>query len=205
MRRFALLALLVLTLPSCAYLRDRGIDFVDQFRGAVGAGSTIGIRGRAWGVLDTGLMVGIRPRAAALGLNYGTPLFFNTRDIRADADQAELVKASSSKGMDFGTGDYDAGRMSIFFMPALLTWADSTPRDMEWTVPEEGDEFKDHHWIWSAETFRHNRYTQIHAFDVEFAIGLGIYLDLGYSPGETLDFLLGIFGIDIAKDDGRLG
>ena len=27
------------------------------------------------------------------------------------------------------------------------------------------------------------------------------YIDIGFSPGETLDFLLGFFGIDLAQDD----
>ncbi len=30
-----------------------------------------------------------------------------------------------------------------------------------------------------------------------------VYVDTGYSPGELLDFLLGLLTIDIAADDGR--
>ena len=48
-----------------------------------------------------------------------------------------------------------------------------------------------------------DRFAQVHAFDIEVSAALFLYVDVGYSPGETLDFLLGIFGIDIAKDDGK--
>ena len=44
----------------------------------------------------------------------------------------------------------------------------------------------------------------MHAFDIEAEVALGIYVSSGYSPGETVDFILGFFGIDIAKDDTRL-
>jgi hypothetical protein len=44
----------------------------------------------------------------------------------------------------------------------------------------------------------------IHALDMEWEMGFLAYLDLGYSPGEALDFLLGILTIDLAKDDGRI-
>ena len=47
-------------------------------------------------------------------------------------------------------------------------------------------------------------HSRVHAFDFEFEIAILVYLDMGYSPGETLDFLLGLFTIDIANDDGRL-
>ena len=50
---------------------------------------------------------------------------------------------------------------------------------------------------------RDHRYAQIHAFDVELELGLGVYLDAGWSPGEVLDFVLGLFTLDLAGDDGR--
>ena len=71
-------------------------------------------------------------------------------------------------------------------------------------MPPEGHEFQSKSWLWSQQNFANNRYAQIHAFDVETEIGLFVYLDLGFSPGELLDFLLGFVTIDIAADDGRL-
>jgi hypothetical protein len=57
----------LLSTTSCAYLGRRGLDFLDQFRVSAGAGTTIGVRGRALGVVDTGLMVGVKPNATSLG------------------------------------------------------------------------------------------------------------------------------------------
>ena len=90
-------------------------------------------------------------------------------------------------------------------LPALFTWADATPTEYDWTVPEAEDDIDDLHWLWSGESFGNNRYAQIHAFDIEFDIGVFVYLELGVSPGEIIDFWLGWFLIDIAMDDGRLG
>ena len=198
-----LLLVLACTVPSCAYFRDRAIDFVDQFRVRIGAGTPIGVRGRAVGVIDTGLMIGVKPRISSIGIDYSTLLFLNQSDGLMDSDQAEVVKATSVRGLSLGDGSYMTGRNSVAVLPALFTWTDSTPTDMEWRVPEEGNTFNDTHWLWHKETFKQNRWAQIHAFDIELGVGLFLYADVGYSPGETLDFLLGIIGIDIAKDDGK--
>jgi len=198
-----LLLLLALCMPSCAYFRDRGIDFVDQFKVRLGVGTPIGVRGRALGLVDTGLMIGVKPRISSIGLDYSTLLFLNQGDALMDTDQAELIKATSVKGLSMGDGSYQTARNSVALLPALFTWTDATPTEVDWVVPEEGDTFKDQYWLWDGETFKHNRYAQIHAFDIEIGVGLFLYADAGYSPGETVDFLLGIFGIDIAKDDGK--
>ncbi|MCZ6572128.1 MAG: hypothetical protein O7C98_03055 [Planctomycetota bacterium] len=195
----------LLAVCSCVYLRDRGMDFLDQWRVGVGAGSVIGVRYKALGLIDTGLMVGIKPNASALGWVYGAPFYFNKTDPRFMADQAELIKTTSIVGLNYGTGAYRSATTSFFLLPAVFTWADSTPLDYEWQVPETGEDFKDRTWLWSGHNLRENRYAQIHAFDIEAGIGLGVYLDAGWSPGEALDFLLGILTIDLAKDDGRLG
>jgi hypothetical protein len=197
------LALLLLA-GSCRYLGDRGMDFLDMFRVSAGVGSTVGVRGRALGVVDTGLMVGVKPNLSALGWRYGKPLYFNQEDGGFDGDQAEIIKATSVRNLRWGEGSYESARTSAALLPALLTWTDASPEAYEWTVPEEDAEFREQYWIWSRETTRHNRYAQIHAFDVEVDVGLGVYVETGFSFGEALDFVLGIFGIDIAKDDGRL-
>ena len=201
--RLVLLLLAFLFLPGCAYLQDRGMDFLDQFRGSVGVGTNVGLRARSLGLWDTGVMVGMKPRASALGWKYGTPLFFNTRDERLDADQAELIKTTSLLGYRMTDGSYDSARSSFALLPVLFTWTDATPRDFKWDVPETGEDFKDRSWLWTGRASENSRWSRIHAFDLEYEIAIFVYLDLGYSPGETLDFLLGIFTIDIAKDDGR--
>jgi hypothetical protein len=150
-------------------------------------------------------MIGVMPGAGALGVRYGKPLYFNPKDATFDAEQAEIVKASSIRGFDYAKGDYDSATGSAAILPAVFTWTDSTPTGYEWTVPDEGDDIRDVHWLWSPESFRNHRYAQIHAFDIEFGIALGVYFESGFSPGEVVDFFLGWILIDIAEDDGRLG
>jgi len=195
---------LVLGLSSCRYLGDRGMDFLDQFRVSTGIVSGAGIRGRALGAVDTGLMFGVKPNAAALGWRYGRPLFFNQKDHTIDADQAEIWRVTSLTQLDYGSGAYKSARNSIAVLPAVFTWTDATPKRYEWLVPEEGDDYREHSWLWEKEARRSNKHARIHAFDVEAEIGLGVFVEAGWSPGEMLDFLLGILTIDIAGDDGRL-
>jgi len=198
------LLLALLSAASCRYLGDRGMDFLDMYRVSAGVGTTVGVRARALGVVDTGLMVGVKPNLSALGWRYGKPLYFDQSDVRMDGDQAEIVKATSVRNLTWGEGSYESARTSAALLPALFTWTDASPAEYAWTVPEEGNEFKEQHWIWSPETTANNRYAQIHAFDIEVDVGLGVYIESGFSIGEALDFLLGFLGIDIAKDDGRL-
>jgi hypothetical protein len=202
-RRFALGALCALS-SSCGYIADRGLDALDPFRISAGLGSVAGVRFRNIGLIDTGLMVGLKPRSTALGWRYGVPLFFQNGDPLMDADQAEIVKTTSITGLEYGQGSYASARSSIAILPGLLTWADSTPSKYDWSVPDEGDEYDDHTWIWAPSSFPKNRYAQIHAFDGELELGLLVYVETGTSLGELADFVLGFIFIDIAGDDDRL-
>jgi hypothetical protein len=201
----AAVLVLLLALAGCRYLRDRAADLLDPFRASVGVGSVAGVRVRAVGVVDTGLMMGVKPRASALGWRYGTPLHFSPKDRKLDADQSELIRSTSLTGLDLGAGSYRSARTSAAILPGIFTWTDATPTGYEWLVPEEGEDFRERHWVWSRETSRRNRYAQIHAFDVEAEVAVLAYLELGLSPGEIADFLLGFVGIDLAKDDGGRG
>jgi hypothetical protein len=189
---------------SCSYLADRALDFTDAFRFTLGAGTAAGVRARAGLALDTGLLIGVKPRAGTIGWRYGAAYFFDQSDSRIDCEQAEIVRTTALLGHDFTDGSYQTARTSLFLLPALFSWADSTPTDYEWHVPREGAEFADRHWLWSGEGFSNNRYQQIHAFDIEAEVALLLHTSSGFSPGEALDFLLGFFLIDIADDDGRL-
>jgi len=187
----------------CQYAKDRALDYLDPLRFVVGAGTPIGVRTSANGLYDTGLMIGAKPRATALGWNYGTPLILDRNDAHLDVDQAQIVQATSVRKLDFEHGDYASARSSFALLPALFSWVDATPTTSEWVVPDQGADFEDSRWIWSANDAR-TRYAQVHAFDVEVGLACFVYLDVGFSPGEFLDFLLGFFLIDIAGDDGRL-
>ncbi len=201
-RVLPLAALLILT--SCQYVGDRAMDFLDQYKLVGGAAVTAGARARSFGLYDTGLMIGLKPRATAIGLKYGVPLFINIKDGLLDADQVAVIKGTHIYGLDYGAGAYESSWTSAAILPGIFSWGDSTPEGHEWVVPEDGDIYDDVYWIWSAKGFKQNRYAQIHAFDVELELAFFLYLDSGYSPGETLDFLLGLIFIDIAGDDGRL-
>lgn len=194
-----------LLLASCQYLQDRALDFLDQYKGSVGAGPMGGVRSKNLGVVDTGLMVGAKPRALALGWRYGTPLYFKESDSRFDVNQAEIVKTTTLTAFDYEKGSYKSAKTSAVLFPAIFSWIDSTPTDYEWYVPEEAADYDDRHWIWSGRSFYGNsRFDQIHAFDIEVEVGLFVYVEVGFSPGEIVDFLLGFLTIDIAGDDGRL-
>lgn len=200
----SLLLVATMLLTSCQYVGDRAMDFLDQGKVAVGAGVVAGARTRAFGLYDTGLTFGLKPHALALGLKYGEPLFFNIKDALIDADQVAIIKGTHIYDLEYGKGSYKSSWTSAAVLPGLLTWGDSTPEGYEWVVPEEGEVFDDVHWIWDPDDLERNRFAQIHAFDVEFEGAFFLYLDTGWSPGETLDFLLGFIFIDIAGDDGRL-
>jgi hypothetical protein len=202
-RRIVLGALCALS-SSCNYIADRGIDALDPFRISAGLGSVVGVRFRNIGLVDSGLMVGLKPRSTALGWRYGVPLFFRKADKLMDADQAEIVKTTSITGLDYSQASYASARSSIAILPGLLTWADSTPSKYDWSVPEEGEDYDDRTWIWAPASFPRNRYAQIHAFDGEIEVGLLVYIETGTSLGELADFFLGFFFIDIAGDDERL-
>jgi len=199
--------LLVLVFPSCAYLTDRGMDFLDQYRLTVGVSTGGGIRASTRGLVHTGLLFGIKPQASAFGWKYGRPLLLGGTATAAglEADHAQIVFTSTYEDWDYASNEFKLARKSFFLLPAFLTWVDTTRRaDPVWYVPDEGVMLRGDHYLWSAATWRDNRYAMIHAFDAEFEISILVYLDVGYSPGELLDFLLGIFTIDLARDDGRI-
>jgi len=145
----------------------------------------------------------VRPRLVPVrgGPDHGFPR--PGPDLPRRGHDRRNTRATSVDNLDITAGRYWSARNSFAVLPALFTWADASPIDYEWLVPAEGTEFAERHWIWSAESFRRNRYAQIHAFDIELEVAIGLYAELGYSPGETIDFLLGLLTIDIAGDDGR--
>ena len=83
------------------------MDFLDQYKTAVGVGPMGGVRVKSGGVLDTGLLVGAKPRALALGWRYSSPLFFQAADKNFDVDQAEIIKTTSMVDFNLGTGSAD--------------------------------------------------------------------------------------------------
>ena len=205
--RFLSVMLTATLLTSCAYLSDRGVDFLDQFRAVGGVGTGGGLRFSYFGLVSTGLNIGIKPQATSLGWKYGRPFVLvpSLYQAKFEGDQAWIIFTSTLENCNYASADYKLARKSIAVLPVFLTWADTTYRDhTRWYAPEEGVMLEGDNYIWSAGTWKNNRYAMIHALDWELEMGFLAYLDLGYSPGEALDFLLGIFFIDLAKDDGRI-
>ena len=201
----ALLA--IASLPSCAYLTDRGVDFLDQFRAVGGVGTGAGLRFSYLGLFSSGINFGIKPQATSLGWKYGRAFLMapSLHQAKFESDHAWVIYTTSLENCDYASADYKLARKSVAALPMFLTWADTTYRDGDnWYAMDEGVSLAGDNYIWTGNTWRNNRYVMIHAWDIELEMGFLAYLDLGYSPGEALDFLLGIFTIDLAKDDGRI-
>lgn len=189
---------------SCKAAANRGADFLDQFKFVVGVTSGGGARVNAAGLVHTGLNIGIKPDGTAWGWKYGSYKRFDapTADVTFDADQAWLVRTMTVSRLNYAAGSYAYGIDSFFLLPALFSLVDAArPEEIHWFVPEEGVQIQGRNWIWSREARQEARAAQIHIFDLELELGLFGYTDIGYSPGETLDFLLGFLGIDLAEDD----
>jgi hypothetical protein len=182
-------------------------DFVDPYRIVVGVGSGAGVRASTLGLVSTGLLFGVKPDKTALGWKYGEALAFQQSKgggLRAEIDQALIYKTTSVFDLDYDHGGYDLARESFFLLPALFSRVDSANvADIEWKVPSEGVEMEGSHWIWSAKALRDERFAQIHAFDIEAEVMIVGYLDVGFSPGEFVDFWTSLVGLDIAEDDHR--
>lgn len=194
-------------LSSCAYLTDRGVDFLDQFRAVGGVGTGGGLRFSYLGLFSTGINFGIKPQATSLGWKYGRPFLLSSslHHAKFEGDQAWVLYTTTLENCNYASADYKLARKSVAALPMFLTWADTTYRDTDrWYVLDDGSDLEGDNYIWTGRTWRNNRYVMIHAWDIEWEMGALAYLDLGYSPGEALDFVLGIFTIDLAKDDGRI-
>jgi|GEM_PF-2878446 len=205
----AILAALIAaaSLPSCAYLTDRGVDFLDQFRAVGGIGTGGGLRFSYLGLVSTGINFGIKPQATSLGWKYGRAFLLapSLHQAKFESDHAWVIYTTSLENCNYASADYKLARKSVAALPILLTWADTTYRDGDkWYAQDSGVRLEGDNYIWTGKTWRNNRYVMIHALDIEWEIGFLAYLDLGYSPGEALDFVLGIFTIDLARDDGRI-
>lgn len=197
---------LALALAACNGPKAAVRDFLDPYRVVVGAGSGAGVRFSSMGLVHTGLEFGVKPDFGAIGWKYGRPFAFHNAADRLgfDADQALVYETRSLFGADELTGSYRLARRSFALFPAVFTWVDSAdPTRSEWTVDPERVELADEHYLWSARTWKDERFAMVHAFDIETEVMLLGYIDVGYSPGEFVDFVTSLFGFDLAGDDDR--
>ena len=89
--------------PSCAYLTDRGVDFLDQYRAVVGTGTGGGIRMSALGLYDTGLIFGLKPKATSFGWKYGRPFLLGATGEGLEADQSWIVATTRFENWQMAT------------------------------------------------------------------------------------------------------
>lgn len=205
MRNVGCLLLASLALGACNGPAAAGRDFLDPYRIVVGAGSGAGVRINHFGLLHTGLMSGVQPHALQLGWKYGEAYAFQPgRGLAMEAEQSLLYKTTSLFDYDFAKGDFKLARTSYAALPAVFSWVDSAPRDdVDWKVPDHGVALERERYLWSLDALDEQRFAAVHAFDLELQLMLLVNVDIGYSPGEALDFITSLFGLDLAKDDDR--
>jgi hypothetical protein len=87
-----------------------------------------------------------------------------------------------------------ADKQTNGFLPAYYTW-------IRREAP--GQRYRKGAWLWSHQAQSWSPRAHIHAFDVEASVWAGVaYGRAGFSIGEFADFLTGIVGWDLARDDG---
>lgn len=206
MRTLAILLFVLVGLPACNGPAAAARDFIDPYKIAVGAGSGAGVRGASLGLVETGLSFGVKPNAGALGLRYGR--FYtvspDAQGAHFNSDQSLIYKTDQLVDADFASGSFVLGRRSLALLPAVFTWVDSADKTRrEWDVPDEGVDLAGEHYLWSARTWRNERYAMVHAFDIEAEIMILAYIEVGFSIGEWADFWTSLVGFDLAGDDDR--
>lgn len=202
-RSAPLLVFLVLLLASgCAYLEDRGRDFLDCFQASVDAGVGLGADARV-GPLGigsgywTGYSVGLQRKAAA-GLwretAMGFPLTQVVGAIRfSDADMATAI--SSALTMTSSTW------VEHRWVQEWLGGPSKAPKDLP-VLP-----LARYHLLFVVPDFCYptepdrRRESWTDSFWIEGSVRVFLGVRAGFNPAEFLDFLLGWFGVDIAGDD----
>lgn len=198
-RTFLVLVGLAVVSTSCNYFSNRTRDFFEVFRAQGGFGRGLGATARAAGVLDIGLNTpGAFPHSSGVGLVYGDPYFLSGDKI--DVDFMRLFH-DETIGVVYGGGDYEHSHKCWALLPAAFARVDRIDAP---DFPESADheDWLEGPMLWSEAALELDPWAHVHAFDAE----VGLYLLLvnakvGLSPGEAVDFLLGLFGVDIAQDD----
>lgn len=184
------------------YFADRGRDFGEIFRVQAGLGVGLGAAAQAGPVAHLGLGGGVIPYQYGVGWTYGRGYAFGLGG--ADLYDVELFWPATligdGSGRSLGEGWHHVadreGRRDVDsrdhvcwgLAPGLFTRFPSPEGRLLWTPR-------------GAET---NRWGHVHSWDLEASAYAGLLVvRVGVSPGELLDFVLGWFGVDLARDDRR--
>jgi hypothetical protein len=199
----ALLATVILVSGcSCTYVHNRVSDFCDIFKAKVGFSYSGGVRIYAFGLLDTGLGFIQLPEATSIGLDYGQKPSgaqdMATGMLIGDEHRNWVFFNQSYYQHDQTTGSYLRRRSDYAALPFLLSWCRDSSSFLQSSSGTMIDD-SDLSFLWDTSiTMTHSR---IHAFDFEISCAFLATIDIGLSPGEFVDFVLGWFGVDIASDD----
>ncbi|MCZ6691298.1 MAG: hypothetical protein O7H41_17055 [Planctomycetota bacterium] len=97
--------------------------------------------------------------------------------------------------------------MSVFLLPGLLSFY-QWQAESDFSLPLDDGEMAGKAgidwpgiWIWSEAGRKRFPFARVRAFDIEASVYAFVYARAGFSPGEFVDFFLGWFGVDIARDD----
>ena len=184
------------------YFADRGRDFGEIFRVQAGIGVGLGASVHAGPVAHVGLGGGVMPYKYGVGWSYGRGYVFGLGGADlfdwevywpatwiGDGTGRTLGEAWHSAADRDGRRDVDArSHVCWGFVPGIVTRFPSPEGRLLWTPR-------------GAET---NLWGHVHSWDIEAAAYAGLFaVRVGVSPGELVDFVLGWFGVDIARDDRR--
>ena len=187
--RGTLLVLILLSISStsCSYLSKRASDFGDMWRFNLETGG-LG--------LEASVKVG---ELADIGIGQkGVHRYGTTYLIEQESrDWAEIHLPLS---LFLGLTDEPFALNYVYQLG-------ETRSDFVWWW-EDPQSVQERSWVLLpslTENGSRNR-TILHWFDLEVSAFVLVFgLDLGFSLGEFVDFLLGCFGVDITKDDSREG
>lgn len=176
--RIALLLAVILSGAGCSYLQDRGKDFLDIWHIDIGVGVCLGIDFQLTDAVHSGLAFGVVPRG---GLSYGK------KQSGLWIGGAYLIQRGYMR-MDDGGGDRVSWQGTLWNFLYLPKYFD----EKYCNQPPEFD---------TQPLIKNRMVPWIHMFDVDVGVMAIFASRIGVSPGQAADFLLGWFGLDIAKDD----
>lgn len=198
-RSRAALFLFLLFAPGCLYSSNRGQDFLEIFRLQGGIGRGLGVTASAVGLLHVGLNTpGQFPHRSGLGFVYGDVYF-----LSGAVSDIDFMRGLHDETLcvDHANLEYAHSHKCWAVLPAVFSRVD-TFTGPDYPETEDPKDWVEGPWLWSREALDADPWAHVHAFDGELGIYLLILnLKAGLSPGEAVDFLLGIFTIDIARDD----
>jgi hypothetical protein len=192
-------------MTGCAYLQDRTLDFVDMWKinGELGYGCNASVKLGELAHVGVGGYCGKQA-----GVTYATwdvcgrtegnfPIGFMLGNSGFENSKLHYLECSYE-----GVEHDRSMREHCWGIPLLETDSRSAHPTTLHAFDIESEVFLPVFMPWSWMAYTSNDLKKEYANDGRLIL-LGVGLDVGFSPGEALDFITGIFGLDIANDDGE--